>query len=152
MRVVINRDREMKGVTYACAIDKADAFEKALNRERIAEIEVEPDDVIYVVMRAGNLKSDNEVISAVPDFIYDVSPVNTSKNWGIIKENIDSEREHNNVLVTAFVNINGRYVTGCNMFIAKCGESCIDFRTSIHLFDELVDYYERVIGGSLSGA
>lgn len=149
MKVVINRDREMKGVTYACAIDKADTFEKALNRERIAEIDVEPDDVIYVIMRAGNLESDNEVISAVPDFIYSASPVNTSKDWGIIKENIDSEREHNNVLVTAFVNINGRYVTGCNMFLAKCGESCIDFRTSMQFFTDIVDYYENdVIGGN----
>lgn len=145
MRIAVSIDKDMRGITYAYPIELAESFEKVFARDRIAEIDVNEDDIVYVVMSSDNIKSENGVIANIPDFLYEMNPVNTSTNWDVIKECIEDERSRKNVSLTAFVNVGNKYVRGCNLMIAKCGESCIDFRTSLESFKNIVNYYEKVV-------
>lgn len=144
MRVAVGQSKDYKGMAYVYDVKIADTYERVMQYERIAELEVKDDDTIYVAFISGDMNVTDDGVIKAPDFIFEANILNTSTNWNRIEEGVEEMLLNgNNVSIKAFVKIGDKFKCGCNLMIASSGDAIINFRESINYFGDITNYFER---------
>ena len=141
-RIVVGRDKEYKGITYVYDKNAAVIFDQ-LGYERIAELDVEDSDIIYVAYMSDELVVDDKVIKDVPDFLFNLSVLNITTDFNKLIEFVDGVLNTRNIVIKAFIKKDRKYIAGCTVLLEVGGNASIAFRScSMKDFAELVKYYE----------
>lgn len=144
MRVMVGQSKDYKGMAYVYDTKRAETYERIMEYTRIAEIEVNETDVIYVAFISGDMKVTEDGIIKAPDFLFDANVMNTSTNWRVIEEGVEEALlNKKNVSIKAFVKIEDKFVCGCNLLITNTEDALLTFRRSTHYFNDIINYYER---------
>ena len=149
-RIVVGRDKEFKGIAYVYDKKVAAIFENNLRYDRIAELDVEDSDIIYVASTSDDLVVDGKIVDAVPDFLFNVSVLNVTTDLNKIIDDLDLTLKTKNVIIKAFIKKDRKYIAGCTVLLEVGGNASIAFRScSMKDFAELVKYYEGRRFGSV---
>ena len=143
----MGRAKEYKGIAYVYDKKVAEVFENNLGYDRIAELDVEDSDIIYVASTSDVLVVDGKIVDAVPDFLFNVSVLNIATDLNKIISDLDLTLKTKNVIIKAFIKKDRKYIAGCTVLLEVGGNASIAFRScSTKDFVELVKYYEGRFG------
>ena len=143
----MGRAKEYKGIAYVYDKKVAEVFENNLGYDRIAELDVEDSDIIYVASTSDVLVVDGKIVDAVHDFLFNVSVLNVTTDLNKIIDDLDLTLKTKNVIIKAFIKKDRKYIAGCTVLLEVGGNASIAFRScSTKDFVELVKYYEGRFG------